>query len=302
VAFYTVGVGATASRKSFYYTPGNIAVVPVTVGVSPAHVDPVSGLQPCVTAGVGAALSGGTMYLCVWGNGLVGGVISSLIDAAGGVDAYSSRTYYYTAINRAFYPGIQVLGVICQSEGVGILTEASAGPPTVEYTSAAAYVDQWSGAMNIGMDYNTVPSAPQSLIASSPGPGVVDLSWSYPANDSGLVVNGYRIEWSTDNFATLAGSIFTTGNGTRSRQITGLDPGTYKFRTAALNAVSNAFGVSKPSGGRSNVATITLSSGARRWNGSSEISTTAVMRWNGSTEVPVTTAVRWNGSAEVPLS
>lgn len=40
-----------------------------------------------------------------------------------------------------------------------------------------------------------VPSAPAGLVGTSSTPGVVDLSWSPPAEDGGLPITKYRISY-----------------------------------------------------------------------------------------------------------
>ncbi|NBW15963.1 MAG: hypothetical protein EBR82_49065 [Caulobacteraceae bacterium] len=90
-----------------------------------------------------------------------------------------------------------------------------------------------------GYSYYTVPTAPTSLAAGTVTDTSVALSWTAPSDNGGTAITGYRIEYSSDNFAntTVAN---TTGTGT-STTVTGLTSSTsYKFRVYAKNAVTNA--------------------------------------------------------------
>jgi hypothetical protein len=104
----------------------------------------------------------------------------------------------------------------------------------------------------------TVPSTP-TAVSGTPGAGQVNLTWTVPGTDGGSIITGYRIQYSTDDFATVAGTVANTGSGTPSHLVTGLTGGTaYRFRVAAINvagtsANSAASGAITPSGSAPNI-------------------------------------------------
>jgi hypothetical protein len=61
-----------------------------------------------------------------------------------------------------------------------------------------------------------------------------------------------------------------------------------------VNEVGNSVGTS--------TASVFVSGGGKRWNGSAWVATATAKRWNGSAWADLTIAKRWNGTAWVDLS
>lgn len=109
-----------------------------------------------------------------------------------------------------------------------------------------------SGKMPFSYTYIESPTAPGNLSASSSSVGVASLSWSYPGDDGGDDVSGYRIEYSLNSNFSVS-SIIDTGTS-RSLQISNLTPAsTYYFRVAAKNKVTNQAGTTSVFSGSTSV-------------------------------------------------
>jgi hypothetical protein len=79
------------------------------------------------------------------------------------------------------------------------------------------------------------PSAPQNLVGVA-GPGLVTLEWTLPADNGGMPVTDYRVQYSTDGLNWLPPTGLLVGGPGLSYVVTGLTNGTpYFFRVAAIN-------------------------------------------------------------------
>ena len=91
---------------------------------------------------------------------------------------------------------------------------------------------------------NTIPSAPQNLMATAVSSSQINLTWSAPSNNGGSTISGYMIERSTDNGTTWSTIVPNTGSTSTAFSDTGLDKKTtYTYRIHAINGV----GTSPPS-------------------------------------------------------
>ena len=88
------------------------------------------------------------------------------------------------------------------------------------------------------------PSAPRSLSATADGSSAIDLDWTAPADSGSALVDGYRIEASSDAGSTWEVLVRDTRDAVTSYSDTGLSPLTTRhYRVLAIND----FGVSEPS-------------------------------------------------------
>ena len=86
----------------------------------------------------------------------------------------------------------------------------------------------------------TVPDAPTDLAATANGISRIDLEWTFPDNDGGAPVTGYRIEVSTTKGATWTTLVTDTDNPSTSYSHTGLPPATRRdYRVSAINRVGS---------------------------------------------------------------
>lgn len=269
MAFGSVVIGAGAGNKPWFNTNGNIAGLGFSVASVAAHVSPDVGFMPLRSESVYSEVSGGVQIFALWeGNG-TGGVGSGAIDPPGSADAASGRTGFTLAIAKAMRAATTyIVGIQQSSGGVGFMRTTSGS--TTLWNSGFGAVSSWAGTGRFTVNYNTIPSAPLNLQAV-PGanPGEIDLSWDLPSSTGGLAIDGYKIERSINNFASIENTT-NTGNTSRTRTVTGLTPGQeYKFKVSARNAVS-ASHAGTPHSVRSNIATATAkSAGAKRWDGDS---------------------------------
>lgn len=156
-----------------------------------------------------------------------------------------------------------------------------------------------------------VPSAPSTITGPYENPTLkvgrsVTINYSEDANHYGNASLGYFMQFSTDNGATWHGwnnatkTILTNGEnlvtgGTFTYQL--LTPAlTYKWRVYAKNTI-----------GTGNLSRATpfgtfVSSGGKRWTGSTYVPTESAKRWTGSGWTDITVAKRWSGTGWVDLT
>lgn len=167
------------------------------------------------------------------------------------------------------------------------------------------------------LTYQTIPSKPQSISATSILQTSLTLNWTAPVDDgvqdpsgySAANIKGYRISYKPSSSSTwLVYGSGNTGSSATTASITGLSTNTqYDFQVSALNDVTNVYAATTPYtdiaavvGERSSILTVkTLSSAPKVWNGTAFVPTTLNV-WNGAAFVPADIKV-WNGSAFVPL-
>src|SRR5690242_547053 len=88
------------------------------------------------------------------------------------------------------------------------------------------------------------PQPPTNLSATAVSSSQINLSWNAPSSNGGSVVNGYKIERSTDSGSTWSTLISNTGSASTTYSNTGLSPSTtYTYRVSAINSI----GTSSPS-------------------------------------------------------
>ena len=92
--------------------------------------------------------------------------------------------------------------------------------------------------------FNTVPSSPLGLTATPTSSSQINLSWSAPADNGGTLINGYKIERSTNGGVSWSTLVANTTNTSTTYSDTGLSTAkTYTYRVSAINHV----GTSSPS-------------------------------------------------------
>lgn len=173
-----------------------------------------------------------------------------------------------------------------QSTTYSGLTQGS----TQQFRAAASNTDGTSGwTYSSTFTIPTVPSAPAAINVASVNGLDVTVNISNSASNGGSTITGYTMEY--NNGSGWTGSTAVV-NG--SVTYTNLTPGlTYQFRAYATNEMGNsAYATSTP---------VFVSSGGRRWNGTSFTPTTTAKRWNGTSWVNLTIGKRWNGSSWVNL-
>jgi hypothetical protein len=140
--------------------------------------------------------------------------------------------------------------------------------------------------------YYEAPTAPTALVAVALSSTSVGVTFAAPSDNGGTAVTRYLVEYSDDDFATVAGSVYTTSTGAT---LTDLTPGTdYTFRVGADNAVTTARSTTSV---YSATATATTLSGARVSDGTSYQSA-EILVGNGTTwstpEVLVGDGTTWS--------
>ena len=95
---------------------------------------------------------------------------------------------------------------------------------------------------------STVPGAPTSVSGTSNGVTTSTVSWTAPASNGGLSIDGYKIEYALSPYSSYTVFNANTGTTATSISVTGLTNGaSYKFRVSARNA-ANGFGTTAESG------------------------------------------------------
>jgi hypothetical protein len=151
------------------------------------------------------------------------------------------------------------------------------------------------GALAYSLDYQTVATAPATASAAVSGRSVT-VTRGTSSDAGGGTISSYRVQYrtSTDNSTWGAWGSEQTFSGTTSTY-SGLTAALYyQFRVYAVNEVGNSVGTS--------TASVFVSGGGKRWNGSAWVATATAKRWNGSAWADLTIAKRWNGTAWVDLS
>src|SRR5438445_45803 len=85
------------------------------------------------------------------------------------------------------------------------------------------------------------PSPPTNLIAKAVSTSEIDLSWTAPSNLNSLIMDGYKIERSTDGGTTWSTIVSSTGSTATTYSDTGLvHSTTYTYRVSAINSVGTS--------------------------------------------------------------
>jgi hypothetical protein len=108
----------------------------------------------------------------------------------------------------------------------------------VLFTDTATVVHTDDGVSNAVTLVNLVPIAPVSAptgVDAGGGLHRVNLTWVAPTDIGNSAITGYKVEWSADNFVTVAGT-FNTGTTALTGPIQ-VVAGTFKFRVSGTNAV-----------------------------------------------------------------
>ena len=242
-------------------------------------------------------------------------LVKGIVMYAGGISVPRTTTLYVGGASVALGTPVASGG---QAIGGATSTRALVGPGgTVEagmYFSGLTYFGWTSFAgrnivekdgsgtrvnasLNGYYDWGEAPSVPQTVVAVADSDSQITLTWTAPADDGGLSLQGYTIIYSKDpTFATGVSTTTTTG---LSKVFTGLDAGaTYYFRVAARNECTTLAATTGPYAA-SVSATTDSNGGGERYTGSAWNQLTPE-RWNGSAWVPLTVE-RWNGSAWVAV-
>jgi hypothetical protein len=143
------------------------------------------------------------------------------------------------------------------------------------------------------------PSTPAAPTCTASGKNVTIVSGV--ASPNTLAITKYDYRWSTDNvnFTTVSPLNTTTPTSRTSVPVFAATGGlTHYFQTRAVSTTAYGWGT----GGWSASTSIFVSSGGRRWDGSTWTPTAIAKRWTGSAWADLTIAKRWNGSAWVDLA
>ena len=87
-------------------------------------------------------------------------------------------------------------------------------------------------------DGGCVPSAPQSVAATSGSSGVLTVSWEPPSSNGASVIKGYRVQWKSgaEDYSSSRQAEYSEGNGTLAHTTTGLvDNRAYTIRVQSYN-------------------------------------------------------------------
>lgn len=120
-------------------------------------------------------------------------------------------------------------------------TYAYNGTYEVTATQGAKHVTEHITVDNIT---ETVPGAPTTVTGVDGTDGTAVLTWVAPTSDGHSLITGYRIDSTVDDGTTWVVEVADTDSTDVSDVVVTVDPGSYKFRVAAINA----HGVSTPSG------------------------------------------------------
>lgn len=102
------------------------------------------------------------------------------------------------------------------------------------YTRLGAYL-AWLAERGVGSsEQATAPGAPTGASATVSGERQFTLTWNAPADDGGSPITGYRIEESLDGDDWVDLGVTTTPE--TSVDVIDVEPGTYRYRVAAINA------------------------------------------------------------------
>jgi hypothetical protein len=302
MAWGQVNQGVGGTTKAYFTVNGNWITNPsITIPLDSSRVSPDLDEQPCTAESFYIESCGGSMW-CFASNGSFGQIRSNTFDAAGTANSSSARYAYSPGASGKLYGGDTIaMGVANVSGGVGFNRTPTGGGITQSPSGTG-----WTNSeARLGFRYNTIPTAPSALVAEAgAAAGEVKLSWASPISDGGLVINGYTVEWSDDDFATVAGRVDSTESTALNHTVTGLttDGTEYKFRVGARNAVCDAFDTTEISVAsvRSNVVAFTpAGAGVNRWDGDS-FEPTPVNGWDGDSMEPVVLQ-RWDGDSWEPL-
>jgi hypothetical protein len=161
-------------------------------------------------------------------------------------------------------------------------------PPDMQTGTGTVTATQFSG-----------PSTPAAPTCTASGKNVTIVSGAASANT--LAITKYDYRWSTDNvnFTTVSPLNTSTPTSTTSVPVFAATGGlTHYFQTRAVSTTAYAWGT----GGWSASTSIFVSSGGRRWDGSTWTPTAIAKRWDGSSWTDLTIAKRWDGSSWADLS
>lgn len=247
MAIKYTGTNSGSERVGFYTrtsTVQNVRVSPtVPVASDGNYYIRLASLYWAIRAfnlGLSGAPAGLWAKVGISGGGLGSAVTSSLVqlaDGAGSTGNVSAVNFPLTDTNVQLTTGDFTLTVNVYTNSAG-----TTRPDNTFNTADDTRMGLNSGVSGDyygGYSYYTVPTAPTSLVAGTVTDTSVALSWTAPSDNGGTAITGYRIEYSSDNFATTSVAN-TTGTGTTTT-VTGLTSSTsYKFRVYAKNAVTNA--------------------------------------------------------------
>lgn len=200
----------------------------------------------------------------VLGNDYSSGSISNLYYA--GAISYSGSTPYelgtvdgagYNTSVASSYWDNDISGVTTSGGGSGVHSETTSAMKIQATYSGWDFTNTWaiSPTVNNGYPYLqwqdltptvTVPDTPTGLTIT-PGDGSASLSWTTPANDGGMSITDFSIEYRIDGASSWTTYSHTVSTSTTAT-ITGLTNGNeYNFRLAAVNGIgTGAYETSNP--------------------------------------------------------
>ena len=106
------------------------------------------------------------------------------------------------------------------------------------YTRLGTYLG-WLAERGVGStEQTTEPGSPTGISAVVSGEGRFTLTWNAPADDGGSPITGYRIEESIDGDDWV--DLGATDTPDTSVDVIDVEPGSYRYRVAAINAVGES--------------------------------------------------------------
>lgn len=135
--------------------------------------------------------------------------------------------------------GTTLVGVVSWGSGCAGFDDGEAIRLTPGvYTRLGAYLT-WLAQRGIGPSQQvSVPGAPTGVSASVSGQGRFSLRWTAPASDGGGAITAYRIEESLDGGSWV--DLGPTDTADTSIDIVDVQPGTYRYRVAAINSAGQS--------------------------------------------------------------
>lgn len=216
----------------------------------------------------------------------------------------ANNTYTYQTNTASVTFGVK-------SSTTGSLSSTTLGFKRSNGTAYGSITDShgssWTGDLRASINYFTAPAQVTGLTATTTGTTSISLSWTAP-NNGGTSILGYRILYSSDNWATTNTITTYEANTATTQTITGLSAATtYKFvvsahstMTANLRTVKSVTNATGPYSAEASA--ITLAGGARLDGAGGKTTITTAKRFNGTSWVDLTVRKRFNGSTWIDLS
>lgn len=214
-----------------------------------------------------------------------------------------SGTSYTVNVNSTTSPAGTATYTVLRSVNGGSYGDAKTGQSvtfsslpigsTVTFQTYATNSDGQGGTRTSGAyTVPNVPSAPSTIgVVASNGLDLVVTVGASSSNGGDSGTPTYRVKYTTDGTTYSSPVVVSAGVPYTFPNMT---PGlTYTFVAYATNSVGDSSNAtSEP---------FLLTTGGKRWNGTSFVLNTIARRWNGTQWVPLSIARRWDGTEWVNL-